>query len=288
MTCKKYFSFGILSLLCFAGMPFRTVAQQTGRIKPPKHTIDSILASENLISLSTAKTTFYSKGFYIRAKTLQKLFYDCTNYYENIFSDKKFSVHLYMLNRSDWEKLPLKFPYGLPFYDPDYNILVIAAEKDALAKLSGLKDIPATPDSVLTDFDYQPLHELGHYFFFTLNNINEEKWFNEFLATYFLICYINDKGLAPGLKNELKANYSVDHRSLDDFEKLYVNVGPANYHWYQCNFAQLGFKLYPQFKTSLIKTVIDNYRSTGKNLDGISLLETMAPETTNEWLKEMK
>jgi hypothetical protein len=50
-----------------------------------------------------------------------------------------------------------------------------------------------------------------------------------------------DKNLAPGLEQELKADYPVSHKTIEDFDKLYGGVGPANYHWYQQKFAQLGF-----------------------------------------------
>ena len=103
-----------------------------------------------------------------------------------------------------------------------------------------------------------------------------------------MICYLKERNLEPNLEDELKADYNVDHRTLEDFQKFYLNVGPPNYHWYQSKFAKLGFKLYPQFKTNLIKDVLDNYKPGGKNLDGISLLRDLAPEKFNDWLKEMQ
>jgi hypothetical protein len=263
-------------------------AQFKDSVLQNKNAIDSILASEQLNKLEGEPIMYYSIGYEVRAKTIHQLINNCIVFYESNFPEKKFAVHSYLLNKSDWEKPHFDQPYGMPFYDPDYDILIIAAEKDALAKLTGLKDIPETPDSVLTGLDYQPLHELGHYFFFTLNKINKEKWFNEFLATYFLISFIKEKHLAPDLEKMLQANYPVAHKTLDDFQKLYGGVGPANYHWYQCKFAQLGYKLYPQLKIGLIKKVIENYSPGGENLDGISLLKKLAPETMDEWLKEMQ
>jgi len=281
-----YFPFVLVLLLYSAAIGSSAFAQQAR--EKSKEYIDSTLLSENLVSLKGKPHTLYSVGYDIRANTLQKLFHDCINYYEGIFPEKKFAAHIFILNKKDWERPNFEEPYGMPFYDPDYDILVIAAEKDALAKLSGLKDIKKTSDSVLTGLDYQPLHELGHYFFFTLNKINKEKWFNEVLATYFLICYLKERNLEPNLEDELKADYPVEHRTLEDFQKFYLQVGPQNYHWYQSKFAKLGFMLYPQLKTNLIIEVLDNYRPGGKGLDGISLLRDLAPETLNQWLKEMQ
>lgn len=292
MKYKKCVSFNLLLVLClFVGLQ-SVCAQQTDNIKRNKEILDSVFKSENLVALRGNANIFYTAGFDVRAKTIQKLFNNSIDFYTNIFPEKKFLVSVYLLNKSDWNKLHFFYPYGLPFYEPTYEILVVPAEKDALAKLAGLKDIPKTPDSVLTGLDYQPLHELGHYFFFTLNNIYKEKWFNEFLATYFLICYVKEKNLEPSietkLEEELKADSQEPHKSLNDFENLYFGVGPKNYGWYQNKFAQLALKLYPQFKTDLIKKVLDNYKADGKNLEGVLLLKNIAPEIMNEWLKEMQ
>jgi hypothetical protein len=212
----------------------------------------------------------------------------CIDFYQANFPGQKFTVPLYVLDKDDWTKPHLGFPYGMPFYSPDNVIMVVAAEKNALRRSTGLPDDPIKSDSLLSTFDFQPVHELGHYFFFTLNNVNKEKWFNEFLATYFLICYIKDQNLAPDLEQALKADYPVSHKTIEDFDKLYGGVGPANYHWYQQKFAQLGFTLYPQFKLELIRIVLKNYAPGGQNLDGLTLLKSLASEKMDAWHKQME
>lgn len=263
-------------------------SQNSDSMRQNKLAIDSILAREQLGKLEGQPLTYYSMGYEVRAKAMHQLISDCILFYQAKFPDKKFNVSLYLLNKSDWEKAPFDEPYGMPFYNRHNIIMVVAAEKNALRRLTGLPDDPVKSDSILSTFDYQPIHELGHYFFFTLNNLYKEKWLNEFLATYFLICFIKEKNLVPELKDALKADYPVAHKTLDDFEKLYGDVGPANYHWYQSKFAQLGYKLYPQLKLELIKKVIGNYSPGGKNLDAVSLLKKLAPETMDGWLKEMQ
>lgn len=255
---------------------------------PPVKTFDSIIASEHLHQLSGKAPVHYSAGFDVRAKALQGLFANCVNYYETTFPGTNFNTHIYILDKGDWGKLDLGFPYGMPFYHPDYQVLVVPAGKNALRRLTGLPDDPEKSDAVLSTFDFQPIHELGHYFFFTINNLNKEHWMNEFLATYFLICFIKADNLAPDLQNILKADFPVAHKSLDDFEKLYLGVGPANYHWYQSKFAALGYSLYPQFKEKLITLVLQNYSRGGKNLDAKSLLLSLSPDTMNAWLSSMK
>ncbi|MEO6850078.1 MAG: hypothetical protein ABI203_03955 [Mucilaginibacter sp.] len=278
----------ILSIILFAFFATPLRAQQSDSVLIRKARINSVFTSEHLSELSGNPKTYYSKDFDIRAKVLQKLMRGCIDYYEQNFPDKKFNVPFYILDKSDWIKPQLGYPYGMPFYSKDNIIMVIGAEKNALRRLTGLPDDPEKSDSVLSTFDFQPVHELGHYFFFTLNGVYKEKWLNEVLATYFLICYIKEKHLAPTLEQDLKADYPVPHKTLGDFEKLYLDVGPANYHWYQQKFAKLGFSLYPQFKLELIRKVLENYAPGGKNMDGLSLLKTLAPAKMDAWLKEMQ
>ena len=263
-------------------------AQQIDSIKNTKNVIDSILASEQLILLDGKPKTFCSLDAVVRSKVLQGLIHNCIDFYEPLFPGNKFNVRVYILNKPDWEKPHFEQPYGMPFYTDQYEIMAIPAGKNALRRLSGLPDDPEKSDSILSSLDYQPLHELGHYFFFTLNQLNKEKWLNEFLATYFLICFIKSNNPEPNLEEEMKADYPVTHRTLEDFQKFYLGVGPKNYGWYQVKFAKLGFELYPEFKVDLIRLVLQNYAPNGKNLDGVALLKGLAPETMNTWLKMMQ
>jgi hypothetical protein len=263
-------------------------AQQNDSIKNTKNVIDSILASEQLVLLDGKPKTFCSPDAVVRSKVLQDLINNCIYFYDSLFPGNKFNMRVYILNKPNWEKAAFEQPYGMPFYNDLNEIMVIAAEKNALRRLSGLPDDPVKSDSILSSLDYQPLHELGHYFFFTLNKIKKEKWFNEFLATYFLICFLKSNNLEPNLEEEMKADYPVTHRTLEDFQKFYGGVGPRNYGWYQVKFAKLGFELYPSFKVELIRLVLQNYAPNGKNLDGVTLLKGLAPETMNAWLKMMQ
>jgi hypothetical protein len=263
-------------------------AQQIDSIKNSKNGIDSILASEQLIMLDGQPITFCSMDAVVRSKVIRRLIHNCINFYEPLFPGNKFNVRVYILNKPDWVKAPFEQPYGMPFYNDLNEIMVIAAEKNALRRLSGLPDDPEKSDSILSSLDYQPLHELGHYFFFTLNKVKKEKWLNEFLATYFLICFLKSNNLEPNLEEEMKADYPVTHRTLEDFQKFYGGVGPRNYGWYQVKFAKLGFELYPSFKLELIRLVLQNYAPNGKNLDGVTLLKGLAPETMNAWLETMQ
>jgi hypothetical protein len=259
-----------------------------------KIAIDSILASEQLNKLEGRPATFYSKGHEVRAKAIHDLVRGCVLFYEAQFPGRKFDLRVYVLDKNDWERAPFGNPYGLINYYPDNILEIIPADKNALTRLVGAPDDSIQADSIISGYDAGALHELGHYFIETLYHLRKsikDKWLHEVMATYFSYCYLKEKHsqIASGIEELVKPPLpQPKYKSLQDFQNLYGKVGPENYDWYQRRFAQLDFALYPQLKLELIKKVIENYSPGGKNLDGISLLKKLAPETMNEWLKEMQ
>lgn len=288
MKLKKYL-FSTLSLLVISVTISECLyGQYQDSVLQNKKAIDSILLTEYLSRLPGNPQTFYSKGFDMRAKALQHLVLSCVRFYEMKFSGKKFKMSIYVLNESDWKKPPFGVPYGLPDYLPQNKLEIIGADKNALAHISGKPDDPVKSDSIVSGYDYVALHELGHYFFITLNNLRTEKWLDEFLASYFMICYVRENNIDFDLKNFFMPEGDQKHKTLQDFDKLYDGVGPANYDWYQKQFLQLGLQLYPLLRLGLISKIIENYSIHGKRLTPLALLKSIAPETTNNWLKQMQ
>jgi hypothetical protein len=133
------------------------------------------------------------------------------------------------------------------------------------------------------------LHELGHIFIERANHIYiPEKWANEFIASYFAICFFEQYKNYPGLPQMDQSCLQPKYKTLEDFQRLYNKVGGPNYAWYQGKFQVLGEKLYPKFKTELLKKFIYNYSAEGKKLDPLVLIQQLSPEITNQWLKGMK
>lgn len=285
MKRKRFCFFNVLLLITFLSVTHDIYGQFQDSILQNKNAIDSILASEQLGKLEGKPATFYSLGHEVRAKALQQLVFKCDRFYENHFPKKKFEESIYVLDKSDWEKPPFGVPYGLPEYFPENKLEIIAAEKNALALLSNKPDDSVKSDKIVSGYDYVALHELGHYFFVTLYNMRTQKWFDEFLASYFLISYVNQNNIRFDMKTFFMPEGNQPHKSLNDFNTLYESVGPANYDWYQREFIQLGLQLYPQLKLELIKKVLENYSPGGKQLDGMALLKNLAPDTMNKWLK---
>lgn len=248
---------------------------------------DSILPSLQLDTLRGKIQTLYTKGHKLRAQTIQSLVEHCVAFYEQKLPKIKFTVQLVILDKTDWNKLAIYPPYGMPNNVPKMNRIFIAADKKAVGKLFGQTD--TLPDNELSDFDYIVLHELGHNFFLRLNNTDTKKsWANEFLASYFAICYLKDSKSKKGLPQIDQTNFQPQHKTLEDFDNLYSEINPQNYAWYQGKFQELGYKLYTRFGITLIKDFIDNFKTNGKNLDPITLLKQLAPDITKQFLEQMK
>jgi hypothetical protein len=263
----------------------RTTGQKNIEIPPDR--FDTLLTTFQLDTLNGRIKTIYTKGYELRAKTMQSLVEKCSEFYEQKFPDLKFTVQLLLLNKSDWNKLEIGLPYGMPNSLTTRDKLMIAADKNAVGKLFGGADTLA--DNILSDFDYIALHELGHNFLMRQRKTDaKQNWANEFLASYFAICYIKESKIPAGLPQKDQTNFKPQHKTLKDFEDLYLQVGPENYAWYQGKFQELGYRLYPKYKIDLIRTFIENYSISGKHLDPIDLLRQLAPEITNQWLEEMK
>lgn len=231
----------------------------------------------------------YSKNYKVRAQTIQALVEKCAAFYEPLFPEIKFDLYVMVLNQKDWNKIHLNnlSSYGMPNCIPEIGKLFIAADKQAIGKLFGETD--NTSDTHLSKFDCIALHELGHAFLQKLNHLYTGKlWSDEFLASYFAICFFEQNKNYPGLPQVGEIGYQPEYKTLADFERLYTKVGDQNYGWYQAQFQNLGYELYPEFKITLLKKFIDNYSTDGKKLDPLLLLQQLAPEMTNKWMKEMK
>ncbi|HRQ51363.1 MAG TPA: hypothetical protein PLR74_12545, partial [Agriterribacter sp.] len=193
-----------------------------------------------------------------------------------------------VLNRDDWYRIHLEklSSYGMPNCIPEIGKLFIAANKKAVGELFGETD--TTSDTHLSRFDVIALHELGHAFLQRSNHLYTGKlWTDEFLASYFATCFLKKHKNYPLLPQVGQTGYHPPHKALTDFERLYDKVGARNYGWYQGQFQNLGYELYPKYKTRLIKIFIDNYSKSGKKLPPLMLLKQLEPKIVGRWEQEM-
>jgi hypothetical protein len=253
---------------------------------------DTVLSRLHLDTLHGAIVALYSNGYEVRAKALDRIIKNCSLFYDKQFAGVVFNPQVCILDSGGWAKVVQTIPnsigvYGMPDAEPAVNKIFLAADKKAVASLVGMAD--NLPDSVLSPFDYIALHELGHIFLHTyLHTHTQKKWADEFLASYFALCYLKQINDSLGLPQLDQTGFVPKYKDLKSFEQLYEAVGPPNYAWYQGKFQKLATALYPVYKVRLIRVFAANFAANGKKTDPLLLLQQIAPGIINQWLAEMK
>jgi hypothetical protein len=107
----------------------------------------------------------------------------------------------------------------------------------------------------------------------------------EFLASYFAYAFMDARRpeLARlwDLMGKAKVEgYTPRHRTLDDFERLYADVGPADYGWYQSVFEARANPLGEKQGLSFIRKVKEVFPAGAERLPAAEVLrrlEAVAP-----------
>jgi hypothetical protein len=123
-------------------------------------------------------------------------------------------------------------------------------------------------EAELKNIDFIGLHELGHLIAEKLEISfypgKPNKWYNEFIASYLAYAYLRKKDPAFArmvrtlTDHNLRTMPEQRYSSLDDFEKLYTNVGPENYGWFQNKFVQLVVSIYERKGLDFIKDLVNS------------------------------
>ena len=106
-------------------------------------------------------------------------------------------------------------------------------------------------------------HELGHLYVAELGITPHNRWFSEMLASYFAYAFIAER--QPSLATtwqivSLSDSHTMPkYRSLADFERLYADVGPDNYVWYQDRFSERIFAVFPIQGVDFLRKVKDAF-----------------------------
>ncbi len=104
---------------------------------------------------------------------------------------------------------------------------------------------------ISTFADLIAVHELGHLFHEQVPIAFPRLWLRELFCNFCVHAYLAAREpeqvplwtMLPERMMALPAD-RVRHRSLDDFERLYVDVGPENYVWYQFRLAVAAGEIY--------------------------------------------
>lgn len=198
---------------------------------------------------------FYSPGHETRAKEIASRCDKDVAYYNKMLGFRP-ATKLFILGPEEWKKYATVPIYGMPHYS-DSATLVIASEDNPfwksflpqldvlpVALAENVKKVYTTNKGTLSAmafFDLLGLHELGHGFHVQGGLKMQRLWMQELFVNIMLHTYIaeNEPDLLPALETFPQmvigaGSAEYKHTSLADFEKLYDNMDPKNYGWYQC------------------------------------------------------
>lgn len=187
-------------------------------------------------------------------------------FFNNTFGVRP-TVTLYVLSSQDWSSHTPNPTYGMPHFDPYLFNLIVAGEPgdfwhslidvvqenvpsayQQLQKIYGHDngDIDLSPF-----FDLLVVHELGHAFQHAGSCEFPRLWLMELYANLCLQAYMEtiEPENLPLLEAFPEAMRQIDvslfeHHSLADFDKLYSDIEPLNYVWYQAYLHQAATQTY--------------------------------------------
>jgi hypothetical protein len=262
------------------------------------------LASLELPTVHGKVTVHYSRGHEARARTLQARLTRAADYFAERLQVRP-TIVMAVLAREDADLLggPV---YGFPWSDGGRwsSIVVLPATHaifDEIAATIGRQAKAATAiaqaegktglslvDGVRLAADSIMYHELGHIFASAYGIGDQNLWFGEFVAAYFAEAYKAD--VKPDPREpvfERLLGYGSDDSSpptytaLEDMERVYGNMEPANYGWYQGQFTSRARAVYNAKGFAFLhdlKTVLP--KSAGERLpvaEVLSRLEQISP-----------
>lgn len=167
-------------------------------------------------------------------------------------------VCVLVLSPQDWKQHATYPVYGMPHY-ADHSTLVVAGQgsdfwqsmsppvealpPDAARAMRNAYGQPDGSVNLSPFFDLLAVHELSHLFQFQAGSKFPRLWLAELFCNLSLHAYTvavePDQITALETFPQLVASLPISelrYRSLADFERLYIDVGPQNYGWYQCRF----------------------------------------------------
>jgi len=260
-------------------------------------------------------SVFYSRGARGRASYFSETANRSYLFLKEFFKSD-IEIRVLVLDKDDWEKRRCPYPYGAAFSGkgcvhfpkdndtPFIDMLMKETEgfpEDQKALLSTLVE---DEDSALrTAFqrliDLLIMHEMTHAFCSKENVVFGQRWFNEFFAQYtsyaFLKRYESENPMDLKFWTILynvcyeAGKPLVKHKSIEDFEEIFYDVGPLNYVWYQAKFVEGTKAVYDRYGENFIDNVIEVFKVTPNTL--VQRLEESCEGIRNWytiWKKELE
>lgn len=244
-------------------------------------------------------SVYYSSGHKERAMTIAKRSENAMKYIGNLvdFTPK---ISLFILNPNDWKTYATVPLYGMPHYTNDKHLVIAAEDNDFWKSFLVLSDefseeltqkINQTYTnldgelSMMPFFDLLALHELGHGFHMQGGLTMQRLWMQELFSNSLLHTYIAENEperlLALELLPEIiisKGTSNLEFTQLSDFERLYSNMNPNNYGWYQFKFHSAAKHMYNSGGEDLFKNLWNFLKSHSDKMEDDTLVSSLSDE----------
>jgi hypothetical protein len=232
---------------------------------------------EGLVEIEAAIPTFATSGLEQRAVAIGRIAADSYEYICGLLRFRP-EIQLLVLSEADWPSRTQTPIYGLP--NASNGTLVVAGTETAFwAELAGMVDDADQPElaRVYGDrtaggiklgpfFDLVAVHEVAHVFHEGSQHF-PRLWLQEFFANLCLHAWVADRRpeelptllTLPRLGAKAPAE-AFTYRSRDDFERLYSDVGGANYAWYQYRLQLEAAALYDRAGSDAVTRLFEAFR----------------------------
>jgi hypothetical protein len=242
----------------------------------------------------------FSAGIEARAEQVAEPCESAFHYLKDVMEFAP-SFRLLVLSCEDWAT-HASFPlYGMP-HTTGGDTLVVGNEPadfwqgvvrmldDTLtpaqrAELEGVYGVVDGRFDIAGFADLIVIHELGHLFHEQVPFEFPRLWLMEFFANFCLHAYIIEQApdllpmwlTLPERMMALPAE-RVPHRSLDDFERLYVEVGAENYVWYQFRLVVAIKSIYEAAGVGALRRLYRTFAARGGELTDPQLAKLLEDE----------
>ena len=233
---------------------------------------------EGLVEIEAAIPTFATSGLEERAAAIGRIAADSYEYICGLLGFRP-EIQLLVLSEADWPSRTQTPIYGLP--NASKGTLVVAGtETPFWAELAGMVDDADQPElaRVYGDrtvgggiklgpfFDLVAVHEVAHVFHEGSPHF-PRLWLQELFANLCLHAWVADRRpkalptllTLPRLGAKPSAE-AITYRSRDGFERLYSDVGGANYAWFQFRQELEAAALYDRAGSQTVTRLFEAFR----------------------------
>lgn len=255
-----------------------------------------IAVRSGLVEIAGAVPTFASAGLEERATAIADIAGSSSEYLAGLLAHRP-AMQVLVLSEADWAekgRVPL---FGLPNADSGtlvvagteaewWSELVLMVGDDQQAELATVYGGPDGSIHLGDFFDLVAIHEVAHLFCEGMVGF-PRMWLGEFFANLALHAWVAQR--APDSLDTLTtlprlaalgSGDQFEHRSRDDFERLYASVGGPNYVWYQFRLQVAAAEQFDAIGEVAVRRLFDAFRvDSGTDRDSQSFDESIDDAT---------